>query len=219
MSEKMNKNMPQTVRKIDIANACGLSYGTVNNILNDTGLKYAPATIERVKRTAEEMGFVHGNCENLLKANQNRPIPPASGNFATRQEETDRMLYLRNEEMCTNAEIARKVGVTYITVLKRIGRQPKELTRISLTLRDERYARSRQLKHNLLLNKQIERFEQFKQEVSEIGERVTALETQAQRIADVAKAAREQYSSKVVELNAYRAEAEKAAKELGRSLA
>ncbi len=115
--------------------------------------------------------------------------------------------------------LRKKVGVNYLTVLNRIGKQPKELTKISLTLRDERKARSRQLKRSLLLSRKIERFEQFKQEVSEINERVTALEMQAQRIADEAKAAREKYSSKVVELDAFRKEAEKAAKELGRSLA
>lgn len=219
MSEKMNKNMTKTVRKIDVANACGLSYGTVSNILNDSGLKYAPATVERVKRTAEEMGFVHGCCGHSFGSKRKPTCASTSGNFATRQEETDRMLYLRNEEMCTNAQIARKVGVSCSTVLARIGKQPKELTKISLTLRDERKARSRQLKRSLLLSRKIERFEQFKQVVSEINERVTALEMQAQRIAAEAKAAREKYSSKVVELNAYRAEAEKAAKELGRSLA
>ena len=209
----------QTVRKIDIAKACGVSFGTVNNILNDCGLKYAPATVDLVKKTAKEMGFVHGMCGAHQRSKWDDSLPSASGNFATRGEETARMLYLRNEELCTNAQIAKKVGLSHNAVLNRIGKQPKELTHMSCVLRDERKARSKQLRRNLILKRKIAQFEQFQQEANEINARAAELEAQAQRIADEAKAVREQYSSKVIELNQYRVEAEKAAKELGRSLA
>ena len=129
------------------------------------------------------------------------------------------MNYLRSKEARTNLEIAKLIGVSYPTVLNRIGKQPKELTEMSFALRGERMVRRNQARRQVLLKQKIAQFEAFQKETDAISARAAELEAQAQRIADEARAVREQYSSRVVELDAYRKEAESAAKALGRSLA
>jgi predicted transcriptional regulator len=207
----------------DIANECGLCVATVKRALSKSEHRQnmvAEKTKVRVRECAETMGYNPNRAKTIRYGKKsNRVVRSASGNFSTREEETKRMLYLRNEKVMTNPEIAEKVGVSYLTVLRRIGPQPKELTEMSLALAGERKVRRNQARRNVLLKQKIAQFEAFQKEAEAINAQAMELEAQAQKIADEAKAVREQYSSKVVQLDAYRKEAEKAAKELGRNLA
>lgn len=236
----MNQNVAQVamdtekvVTARDIATACGVSVGTVYTSLNDYsfGTKVSEKTKAVVKECAKRMGYnpklaiCYGytrsakNVRRKTAVTQQPILKSVSGNFATLQEETERMYYLRSKEARTNLEIAKLIGVSYPTVLKRIGPQPKELTEMSFALAGERKVRRNQARRNVLLKQKIAQFEQYQKEAEAINARAAELEAQAQRIADEAKAVREEYSSKIIELDTYRKEAELAAKKLGRNLA
>lgn len=238
MNQSINQNIVNTQKIItarDVANECGLSVQTVRDILSNNYASMGPRgikTVSLVKETAKNMGYdpkialAHGREKGLKSAKAikknpwiNRIHNSVSGNFATREEETQRMLDLRHKEAMTNPEISAKIGVSYANVLKRIGPMPKELLEMSYALRGERIVRRNQARHNVLLNKKIAQLEAFQKEAEAINARAMELEAQAQKIADEAKAVREQYASKVIEMDAYRREAEKAARALGRSLA
>lgn len=223
----MNQSAMNTQRIVtakDVAKECGLATGTVYSILSNNYNAAGPRalkTVAFVKDTAKNMGYdpamamkkgvSAGNCGWLVRS--------ASGNFSTRDEETQRMLFLRHKMAMTNPEIADKVGVSYTTVLKRIGPMPKDLLDMSYALRGERIVRRNQARRNVLFKQKIAQFEAFQKEAEAINAKAMELEAQAQKIADEAKAVREQYMGKVVELDVYRKEAEKAAKALGRNLA
>jgi len=207
------------ITTFDIAKEVGFSQRTVTNILGSDNPRklyhYKSETIDLIRKTAEKMGYDPA----FARGKGFREMYLTPKRFSSHEEETKYMLYLRTEFAMTNAEIAKKVGVCYLTVLHRIGPQPKELTKMSHILKGERIVRRNQARRQVLLSQKITKFEQFQREMSEIDARAAQLESEAQRISNEAKAIRDQYSIKVVELNQYRTEAEKAAKELGRSLA
>lgn len=201
----------------DVAEKSGYALSTVYMALgknNKATSQYNSETVNRIRKVAEEMGYDPNRARRGHQLGRHWTTS-ASGNFATRQEETERMLYLRHKKAMTNQEIADKIGVTHDTVVRRIGVQPKELTAMSFALYGERKARRNQARRHVLLKQKIAQFNRYKQEVDAINARALELEERAQRIADEAKAVRDQYSSKVIELGKYRKDAQAAATELG----
>lgn len=229
MQEIMNSGKIVTYN--DIAKVLGLSLSTVANILQGHNTKnytrranYSAVTVELVERVANQMKYDPrkaiqiGHCSVIGKHHLS-PITSTSGNFATRKEETERMLYLRNKKFMSNAQIAKKIGVCYLTVLKRIGYQPEEITEMSSKLRGEVIVRRNQMRRNLMLKQKIAEFEKYQAEIKESEKRANELEQQAQKIADEARIARESIAQKIIDLDSYRKEAEKAARELEKNLA
>lgn len=193
----------------DIAKATGYALTTVYVALSGKNGYYNPHTMDKIRETAKIMGYDPKLARNWSTS--------TSGNFATRTEETNRMLQLRAEGY-TNAEIGKKVGVDYETVLNRIGRQPALLTKTSHTLRGERQRRRNTLRKQSIFQLKIAEYEKLQKDVEKQNGKIIELEMNAQRIADEAKFMRGQMENRIVELDAYRKEAEKAANALGVSL-
>jgi LacI family transcriptional regulator len=57
----------------DVAAAASVSVGTVSNVLNRPG-RVAPATVERVLRAIEDLGFVRNDAARQLRAGRSRSI-------------------------------------------------------------------------------------------------------------------------------------------------
>lgn len=57
----------------DVAAAASVSIGTVSNVLNHPG-KVAPATVDRVLRAIDELGFVRNDAARQLRAGRSRSI-------------------------------------------------------------------------------------------------------------------------------------------------
>jgi len=62
-----------TVSVREVAAAASVSVGTVSNVLNRPA-KVAPATVERVMRAIEELGFVRNDAARQLRAGRSRSI-------------------------------------------------------------------------------------------------------------------------------------------------
>lgn len=63
--------MPANVR--DVANAAGVSVGTVSNVLNNPE-RVAPATVQRVQAAIDELGFVRNDAARQLRAGRSRTV-------------------------------------------------------------------------------------------------------------------------------------------------
>lgn len=193
----------------DIARLAGTTYSTTRTALVSDSPKVGSATRSKIREIAKRVGYV---------PKQLRKYGYYDGNFGSREAEKQKMLELRRRGY-TNPEIAHMIGRHYVTVLHAIGPQPDELTEMSRALAAEGLVRRNQARKKYVLSQKIAQFETFRKEAEAIDAKAKELELQAQRIADEAKAVREQYSAKVVELDAYRKEAEEAAAKLGRTLA
>ena len=62
------------VRIIDIANELDLSTATVSNVLHGKTKKISDATVKRVERKLEEMGYIPNMAATLLARNNSRII-------------------------------------------------------------------------------------------------------------------------------------------------
>ena len=62
------------VRIIDIANELGLSTATVSNVLHGKTKKISDATVKRVEKKLEEMGYIPNMAATLLARNSSRII-------------------------------------------------------------------------------------------------------------------------------------------------
>lgn len=107
----------------DIAKALGLSAGSVRNALSPNGNSTLSAgTIEKVKTCAQQMGY-----DPKLARKWKSRTAPTNSVFASRDAETSAMKQLYKSGH-SSKETAHRCGVSVNTVLKRIGRQPAEIT-------------------------------------------------------------------------------------------
>lgn len=205
----------------DIAKATGYSLGTVYVALSGKNGNCKPSTMDKIREMAKIMGYDPKLAKKMNGLNKKGKTwswsTSTSGNFATRSEETNRMLRLRAEGY-TNVEIGKKIGVHVHTVLKRIGRQPALFTKTSHILSGERQRRRNTLRKQSIFQLKIAEYEKLQKDVEKQNGKIIELEMNAQRIADEAKFMRGQMENRIVELDAYRKEAEKAANALGVSL-
>lgn len=238
MEARNNTNVGNIIFARDVAEAAGCHIQSVYVAYqknNKNARNYNPETLERIRTIGASLGYDPVLAKKMKWTNRKNKgwTTSTSGNFASRAEETARMLFLRQNEAMTNMEIGRKIGVSDDTVRARIGNQPKELTKMSFALRGERVAHRNKARKNLLLNQKLSHFKALQQEVEEQTKQTEEMEAEAtrameeanrimleaQRIADEARGKREALQSKVIELDQYRKEAKKAAKSLGRVLA
>ena len=208
--ENINVIPGKKYRMSDIARIAGVSYSTARESLTNDSPKIGKSTRSMIREIAARVGFTYS--PRMI------PYKCYDGIFSSKEEEVKKMLELR-EKGFGNKSIAKKVGRSYTTVLLAIGKQPNEITKMEMDLASEHTARKNLARREYFLNQKITKFEAFQKEAEAINAKAMELEAQAQKIADEAKAVREQYSSKVIEMDAYRKEVEKAAKALGRNLA
>ena len=62
------------VRLKDVAAELGLSTATVSLVLNDAEHRFPPSTVERVRRTAEKMGYAPNTAARTLRTNRTRTL-------------------------------------------------------------------------------------------------------------------------------------------------
>lgn len=135
----VNTNTLSTPVKVitarDIAEKLGLGVSTVRKCFMKNPISVSEKTIVEVQKTAEEMGY---DPRKAIGNRTNHPMKAkvehfyCGGNFHTKEEEVARMRILR-EEGFSNAEIAKKIGRTYQTVLRNIGFQPDDMTKKNFT--------------------------------------------------------------------------------------
>lgn len=107
----------------DIAKALGLSAGSVRNALSPNGNSTLSAdTIEKVKTCAQQMGY-----DPKLARKWKSRTAPTNSVFASRDAETSAMKQLYKSGH-SSKETAHRCGVSVNTVIKRVGRQPAEIT-------------------------------------------------------------------------------------------
>lgn len=118
-----NATPTRVVTANDIAKALGLSAGSVRNALSPNGNSTLSAsTIEKVKTCAQQMGY-----DPKLARKWKSRTAPTNSIFASRDAETSAMKQLYKSGH-SSKETAHRCGVSVNTVLKRIGRQPAEIT-------------------------------------------------------------------------------------------
>jgi DNA-binding CsgD family transcriptional regulator len=119
----VNAAPTRVVTANDIAKALGLSAGSVRNALSPNGNSTLSAgTIEKVKTCAQQMGY-----DPKLARKWKSRTAPTNSVFASRDAETSAMKQLYKSGH-SSKETAHRCGVSVNTVLKRVGRQPAEIT-------------------------------------------------------------------------------------------
>lgn len=225
-------NSNETVLKIttlkDIAEYCGVSLATVNNVIvggyTQKYGKYSPKTIERIKEAVMILNYKDKRSEERkemtrtrrmqIKEQNNKTKYWYGGSFHSYAEEKARMLELR-EEGYTNIQIAKKVGRTPKTVWAKIGKQPVEYTMESMREVGLRRRQESETRRRRQLAMKVSEYKAYLLKVEAEERAVCLAEAEAQRVADEAAQKRAMYSKKVVELEIYRKEAEEAAEKLG----
>lgn len=125
------KNILPTLRRVDhpvtsedIAKALGVYVSTVRKAYSKNS-ETSEETGRLIRMAGETMGYIPGH-------RKPRTIKPEhfyfNGNYHTKDEETRRMEQLRAEGY-SNAEIAKKIGRSYPTVVSRIGVQPIDMSK------------------------------------------------------------------------------------------
>lgn len=171
----MNNNAASTrpVMIKDIAEKLGMSVHTVYQYLSPK-CYWNGAGVQLVRKTAEEMGYdpkaVLSYTGSLWKGKSRKgqrhtkrethsnPKPRYNGgNFYTKEEEVERMKELRAMGY-SNAEIARKVGRAYQTVLINIGKQDPELSRQNRVMARQYRAQKNAARKQYLINKPIREY-------------------------------------------------------------
>lgn len=140
----------------EIAKASGFGLGTVRNCLSDKcSANYKQSTVEKVRQTAADLGYK----PRTARSYRDRGDTPANSLFKSKSIETSAMLTLR-EQGHSNAEIARRCGVTVTTVRARIGNQPKALSAANRKLADTVRAEKSRIKRDFVAKKTVEEYNQ-----------------------------------------------------------
>ena len=166
------------VTQSEIAERVGCSTSVVSNALKGVGAVSDELKV-RIVNAATELGYVPRH--NYHK-----------GNFASHKEEVDYMLQLRDEGY-TNAEIAKKIGRCYLTVLNNIGKQPAELTAISGSVAQFIQAHREQLRKAYVLQREVDRHNAMVESVDALNARIASME-------DALKSLRDEQTKKVEEV-------------------
>ena len=123
-------NAAQNVVTIkDIAAKAGVAYSTAAACLNGNKPGCCPATVAKVQKVAEELGYTKETARHNRKfgSHFHKCKSPANPVFESRIAETNAMLQLRKSGH-SDKEVAHRCGVCHETVVKRIGHQPAEIT-------------------------------------------------------------------------------------------
>lgn len=113
---------PGRVTFRDISARTGFSVVSVQKALGSAPTTLSPATVQQIRDVAAEMGYDATPCHpNGYLHRSNFPSP---------EVELERMKILRSQGY-SNTDIARKTGSSYQHVLRRLGKQPKAITKMN----------------------------------------------------------------------------------------
>ena len=170
----------------DISQAIGLNIQTIKRAYANTD-KRNEELEAAIRAAGEKMGYIPGYC----KPRKEKPITFYwGGNYHNQDEEIARMKQLR-EAGYTNAEIARKIGRAYKTVLNNLGKQPEMMTERSRHLASTFRMQTRAARAAYLRNKPIAEYNQKVEEHNLLKARLNALQleilTSKPRIEEIAE--------------------------------
>lgn len=121
-----------------------------------------------IQKIASDLGYVNLRSAEAKQAKAQQSAYLSKHNFPSREAETERMNALRAQG-CSNKEIANKIGVTVITVRRRIGKQDPDMSKENRNLGQKHRAQRNQerkvytAKHTVnVYNDAVERLEEIK---------------------------------------------------------
>lgn len=139
----------------NVAEKLSMPLSTVQNCMNtnpNVNKRYSPNTVSFVRDAAAKMGYV--SRKEAVEANVKTWY---GSNFKTKEDMIARMKELRGDGY-SNAEIARKIGVSWSTVLRNIGKQDTELSRQNVVMARRIRAQKDAARKQYVLNKPIREY-------------------------------------------------------------
>lgn len=156
----------------DIANEFGIKRNTVNAILAPNSKRTGKRAIA-IREYAKKMGY---DPSKRLRVKKEKPEHFwCNGCFHSKAEEVARMESLR-EEGFSNAQIAKKIGRTTITVRRSIGQQPEEITRLNKIMGGKIRAQKNAMRKQYVINKPIIEYNQKVEELNKAKAELDALQ-------------------------------------------
>lgn len=199
-----------------IAKRLGLSPVTIRNCLGKNLGKCSQKTVDLVRKTAEEMGYdpkkarakgiqnaTNARMEKLAKtADERRAKKEAdyllTHNFPSKAAETRRMLYLQSQGM-SNAEIGKAVGRCYLTVLRRIGKQPDDVTKANVRYGNKLRAQKNAHRRLVAADHTVNTYNGMVTELAEVKAKVVLIEGQVKAMLPKVKEAAKISQVKMIE--------------------
>ena len=172
-----------------IAKKMGVSPATVSHCLN--GYSSMPAsTIALVKATAKEMGYKTLSERKALRQQKKEEDYLLSHNFPSREVETRRMEYLRAQGY-SNADIAKAIGRGKMTVYRRIGSQPKDMTSANCAYGQKKRAQLNEHRRIVAADHTVNVYNAIVTDIAEVKSKMITLEGRLKEIRpDAIKASR-----------------------------
>lgn len=180
----------------DVAAKAGVSVTTASACASpDRSKKYAKATIEKVKAAIEALNYDPKKVLRTSAANARakKYNSPANSVFASRDAETAAMEQLRRSGYSNN-QIAKKCGVSYNTVVNRIGAQPKNMTLANKRLAQRHASAQRKIRLHLAQQNTISEYnakvKSFNAEIEKLKvayDQINSLKTEAGKASKACK--------------------------------
>lgn len=196
-----------------IAKRLGLSKHTVNQCMRKSKGNCSQKTVDLVRKTAEEMGYdpkaakVAGARKSsearwAKTADERRAKKEAdyllTHNFPSKAAETRRMLYLQSQGM-SNAEIGKAVGRCYLTVLRRIGKQPDDVTKANVRYGNKLRAQKNAHRRLVAADHTVNTYNGMVTELAEVKAKVVLIEGQVKAMLPKVKEAAKISQVKMIE--------------------
>lgn len=188
----------------DIAKNLGISLRTVNKCLSKGSGYVSAATFHRVHDAAKKMGYVlpsspeYRQQKEIAREAVRRENYLLTHNFPSREAETKRMEYLR-EQGYSNSEIARKVGRCVLTVRRRIGSQPEDMTKENIRLGQKNRAAKNAKRRQYTANHTVNTYNGMVAELAEVKAKVVLIEGQVKAMLPKVKEAAKISQVKMIE--------------------
>lgn len=181
----MNMNTgAKVVTARDIANAVGCSVSSVRQVcLTDKSkINLSDKLREKIEKAIKEYGYnttlVHQQC--MRKAIEKNFALHHAG-FKDRQELDAHMLALRSMGY-SNAQIGKKVGLTYNTVFNHIGAQPVDMTVENQLAAQKHRARENQRRKVFVDTHLVRTYNDMIVECQQLHEQITGLSAKAEQL-------------------------------------
>lgn len=196
-----------------IAKRLGLSKYTVNKCMRKSKGSCSQKTVDLVRKTAEEMGYDpkaakvagarKGSEARWAKTADERKAKKEADyllthNFPSKAAETRRMLYLQSQGM-SNAEIGKAVGRCYLTVLRRIGKQPDDVTKANVRYGNKLRAQKNAHRRLVAADHTVNTYNGMVTELAEVKAKVVLIEGQVKAMLPKVKEAAKISQVKMIE--------------------
>lgn len=186
---------PVVVTHKMIAEKLGLSKATVDICMCKNPRNYSEKTVDLVRSTAKEMGYVPRAEKKAAREQEKQMEYLRTHNFPSKEMETQRMVYLR-EQGFSNREIAKKIGRCVLTVRRRIGAQEKDMStanraqgaknRAARNVQRWQYVADHTVRE---YNGLVEKVDELRREVKVVEEKIVEMQPKVKEAAKVSKIA------------------------------